>query len=225
MGYVYGDGAGNVHRVVLNSGQDTVIVRGQWSPLGFVGDRLYIAEAPPSPPSAYAGGGYGPGRLARTDLLGGQPTVVTHQVGFWSVSALGAWTLDRADGNTQTPPDRVLHLDLATGLLEPWLTGVPYVADLGFDAGGHPFLLIEHETVRIQLLMGKADAHDVYSGPRAAGWPEGPTFIDGGRVWFSGFSATEPTFEAPVWLYQPGVGLNPSLSVPDAQVSVAGRCT
>lgn len=92
------------------------------------------------------------------------------------MSSLGAWTLDRADGNTQAPPDRVLHLDLATGLLEAWLSGVPYAADLGFDAGGHPFLLIEHESVRVLLLMGKADVRDVYSGSRAAGWPESPAY-------------------------------------------------
>jgi hypothetical protein len=223
-GYVYGDDAGNVHRVALRSGQDTVILRGQWSPLAFIGDRLYLAEAPPSAPSAFGGGGYGPGRLARTDLTGGQPTLVTQQVGFWSVSSLGGWTLDRADGSKLAPPDRVLHLDLATGLLAPWLSAVPYVAELGFDAAGHPFLVIDHQSVRVLLLIDKGDAREVYSGPRQAGAPEAPFVVDGGKVWFSGSSATEPTFEAPVWLYRPGLGLGPSVSVPGAQVSVAGGC-
>jgi hypothetical protein len=223
-GYVYSDAAGNVHQVVIDSGRDTVIVTGHWSPIGFIGDRLYLAEAPPTAPSAFAGGGYGPGRLARTSVSGGQPTMVTQHLGYWSLSTLGAWTLD-ATAPTQFAPDRLLHLDLSTGALEPWLSGVPFVNPIGFDADGHPFLLIEHESVRVQLLMGKADARDVYTGPRVLGWPEGPTFIDGGRVWFSGFSATDPTFEAPVWLYQPGMGLSPSVGVPGAQVSVAGRCT
>jgi hypothetical protein len=222
-GYVYADDGGNVHQVVLDSGRDTVIVRGQWSPIGFVGGQLYLEEWRTSAPSAFGGGGGAPGRLARTSLSGGQPTIVTQHVGYWSLSALGAWTLD-ATAPTQFAPDRLLHLDLATGTLEPWLSGVPFIDPIGFDAGGHPVVLIEHEAVRVQLLMGRGDAREIYSGPRALGWPEGPTFADGGRVWFSGFNATEPTFEAPVWLYQPGIGLNPSVGVPGAQVSVAGGC-
>ncbi|HEV2027298.1 MAG TPA: hypothetical protein VGS16_02045 [Candidatus Dormibacteraeota bacterium] len=48
--------------------------------------------------------------------------------------------------------------------------------------------------------------------------------MDGERVWFSGFSITDPTHEAPALLHEPAVGLRPSIGVPGAQVTVAGPC-
>jgi hypothetical protein len=44
--------------------------------------------------------------------------MVTQHLGYWSLSTLGAWTLDTTAA-TQLAPDRLLHLDLATGALEP----------------------------------------------------------------------------------------------------------
>ena len=214
--YLYADGAGAVHQVGLDTGLDRVIVTGAWVPLGFVGDRLYLAQQRP-----VDGGGYTMGGVAQTSLSGGKPTLVTQEVGPWWLSSLGAWTTNRADGKLQAP-DRVLHLDLATGAVEPWLSGVPGVEIAGFDADGHPFAVTGN--IRILLVMGREDSREVYSGPLES-WPEAPSWVDGGRVWFSGFGIKEPTFEAPVWLYQPGAGLQPSVGVPGAQVSVAGPCT
>jgi hypothetical protein len=224
LAYLYTDYVTGVHRVALDSGADQVIVPGSWETVGFVGNRLYLAEARPVEPNAYDGGGYLVGRLFQTGALGGNPTPVTQHDGPWWVSTLGAWTIDRADG-LRYAPDRILHLDLATSVLEPWLANVPLVLPVGFDAAGHPFVVSDQETVRIQLLMSKGVGRELYRGPREVGWPESPAFIDGDRVWFSGFSPTSPTLEAPVWLYQPRVGLSPSVGVPGAQVSVAGRCT
>ena len=121
-------------------------------------------------------------------------------------------------------PDRVLHLDLNTGVIEPWLS-LPGVMVAGFDAQGIPFVFNHGDTLRVVQLASKGDARDVFLGPYAAPWPAAPFYVDGKRVWFSGFSITDPTFEAPVLLYEPAVGLRPSLGVPGAQVSVAGPCT
>ena len=219
-GYVYADDAGAIHLLTLDSGLDRAIVTGAWWPVGFVGDRLYLVEQRP-----IEGGGHTFGGLAQISLSGGTPTLITNHTGLWSVSSLGAWSSDRADGFQQAP-DRVLHLDLATGAIEPWLSGVGNVTVIGFDAGGHPFA-VSQGAVRVLLLMNPGDSREVYSGPQD-GWPEAPSFVDGDRVWFSGFSIKydpiSPAVEAPVWLYQPGVGLQPSVGVPGASVSVAGPC-
>ena len=122
-------------------------------------------------------------------------------------------------------PDRVIHLDLTTGVIEPWLTGIPGVMFSGFGAQGHPFVFIHGDTVHVVRLMGKGDARVVFDGPSTAPWPQPPFYVDGDRVWFSGMGITEPTLEATTLLYEPGVGLHPSVGVPGAQVTVAGPCT
>lgn len=221
-GYVYTDSAGAIHVVALESGQDRVLVTGSWVALGFVGTNLYVAESIPNPPGGFAGGGYREGRLARTDLSGAAPAFVTQHAGPWWVSSLGAWTLDRADGMQQAP-DRVLRADLATGAVNPWLTGVGDVTIAGFDAAGHP-LVVGQGGIQIVLVVDSRRSVTIYSGARENGWPESPYYVDGDKVWLSGFSIKDPTFEAPTWLYSPGNGLQPSVGLPGAQVSVAGPC-
>ena len=226
-GYVYtaynNDGAPTaIHVVTLASGQDRVVVAGSWAAKGFVGTSLYLVESIPTS-GAYSGGGYREGRLATTSLVGGAPTFVTQHLGPWWVSDLGAWTLDRADGMLQAP-DRVLHVDLATGDVQPWLTGFTNLAIIGFDAAGDPFVVSE-SGVSVLLVMDPRTSRNVYTGPRDNGWPDSPSVVDGENVWFSGFSIKDPTFEAPVWRYNPDTGLRPSVGVPGAQVSVAGACT
>ena len=221
-GYVYTDTAGAIHVVTLESGQDRILVAGSWVAIGFVGNGLYLAESIPVPPGAFAGGGYREGRLARTDLSGAVPIFVTQRSGPWWVSPFGAWTTDRADGMQQAP-DRVLHADPATGEVNPWLTGVGDVTIAGFDAAGHPFVVGEGGT-QILLVVDSRTALSIYSGARESGWPDSPYYVDGDKVWFSGFSIKDPTFEAPAWLYSPGKGLQASVGVPGAQVSVAGPC-
>src|SRR5919197_2113506 len=122
-GYVYADSAGAIQVTTIDSGLDRAVVSGSWVPLGFVGDSLYVAEAKPIPPSTFAGGGYTEGGVYRTDLSGAKPAAITEHPGPWWLSSLGAWTADRADG-LQQAPDRVLHLDLQTGAVTPWLSGV-----------------------------------------------------------------------------------------------------
>jgi len=220
--YVYADSGGAIHVVTVVTGQDRVLVTGSWVALGFVGSTLYLAESITNPPGGFAGGGYREGRLAKADLSGGAPTFVTQHAGPWWVSPLGAWTLDRADGMQQAP-DRVLHADLATGDVHPWLTGIADVTIVGFDAAGHPFV-VSQGGIRVFLLIDSLTAQSIYTGARESGWPDSPYYIDGNKVWFSGFSIKDPTFEAPSWLYMPGAGLQPSVGVPGAQVSVAGPC-
>ena len=221
-GYVYTDTAGAIHVVTLESGQDRILVAGSWVAIAFVGNGLYLAEGIPVPPGAFAGGGYREGRLARTDLSGAVPIFVTQRSGPWWVSSLGAWTTDRADGMQQAP-DRVLHADLATGEVNPWLIGVGNVTIAGFDASGHPFVVGEGGT-QILLVVDSRTALNIYSGARESGWPDSPYYVDGDKVWLSGFSIKDPTFEAPAWLYSPRNGLQASVGVPGAQVSVAGPC-
>jgi hypothetical protein len=208
--------------VTLESGQDRVLVAGSWVAIGFVGDVLYVAESIPNPPGSFTGGGYRKGRLAKTDLSGARPAFVTQHAGPWWVSSLGAWTLDRADGMQQAP-DRVLHADLATGGITPWLTGVGDVTIAGFDAAGHPFVVAQGG-IQVLLIVGARSALNVYSGAREKGWPESPFYVDGDKVWFSGFSIKDPTFEAPAWVHDARTGLQPSVGVPGAQVAVAGPC-
>ena len=136
--------------------------------------------------------------------------------------AVGAWTLDRADGMLQAP-DRVLHADLATGELNPWLTAVGDVTTAGFDAAGHP-LVVGQGGIQVLLVVDSRNALNIYSGTRENGWPDSPYYVDGDTVWLSGFSIKDPTFEAPAWLYSPRTGLQHSVGVPGAQVSVAGPC-
>jgi hypothetical protein len=221
-GYVYTDSAGAIHVVTLESGQDRVLVTGSWVALGFVGNSLYLAESIPVPPGAFGGGGYREGRLARTDLSGAVPIFVTQHSGPWWVSSLGAWTLDRADGMQQAP-DRVLHTDLVSGEVQPWLTGIGDVTIVGFDTAGHPFVVAQGG-IQVLLVVDSQTARNIYTGARENGRPESPYFVDGDKVWFSGFSIKDPTFEAPSWLYSPSTGLLPSVAVPGAQVSVAGPC-
>jgi hypothetical protein len=221
-GYVYTTDTA-VHRVWLDTGRDETIVSGSWWALGFVGDQLYLGEVA-SAPSSFEGGGNTIRGVAHTSATGGNPVFVTHQGGLWSISSLGGWSFDRADGKMQAP-DRVLHLDLNTGVVEPRLTGMPGVMLSGFDAQGNPFVFNHGDALRVVRVMGKEDARVVFVGPYAAPWPEPPYYVDGDRVWFSGFSITEPTLEAPALLYEPGAGLRPSIGVPGAQVTVAGPCT
>lgn len=220
-GYVYTTEAA-VHRVWLDTGLDQTIVAGRWAALGFVADRLYLAEVVPAPVSE--SGAYTMRGLARTSASGGDPVFITHQGGISALSSLGAWELDRADGMMQAP-DRVLHVDLDTGEVEPWLTGLAGVMLSGFDGQGHPFVFTHGDTVHVVRLMGKGDARAVFDGPYHAPWPEPPYYVDGEKVWFSGFSITDPKFDAPALLYEPGAGLQPSVGVPGAQVTVAGPCT
>ncbi len=221
-GYVYTDGAGAIHVVTLESGQDRIFVTGSWVALGFVGNTLYVAESIPNPAGSFAGGSYREGRLARTDLSGAVPAFVTQHAGPWWVSSLGAWTLDRADGMQQAP-DRVLHADLATGAVSAWLTGVGDVTIAAFDAAGHPFV-VGQGGIQVLLVVDSRSALNIYRGARENGWPESPYYVDGDKVWLSGFSIKDPTFEAPAWLYSPGTGLQTSVGVRGAQVSVAGPC-
>jgi hypothetical protein len=221
-GYVYSDAAGAVHVVSVDSGQDRVILPGAWAPIGFVGNVLYVAQERPITPGAFVGGGYTQGGLAETDLSGTTPTFVTQHSGPWRVSSLGGWTLDRADGMQQAP-DRVLHVDLATGAVQPWLTGVGNAMLIGFDGGGHPFVVTDGG-VRVVLVADSHENRGVYTGTPGNGWPESPYYVDGGNVWFSGFGIKDPAFDAPAWHYSPEAGLQPSVGVPGAQVSVAGPC-
>jgi hypothetical protein len=122
-------------------------------------------------------------------------------------------------------PDRVLYVDLTTGVVEPWVTTMRGVMLAGFDGQGHPFVFNHDDKLRVARLMGKEDAREVFLGAYDSPRPESPFYVDGERVWFSGFSTTDPTFEAPVLLFEPGVGLRPSIGVPGAQVTVAGPCT
>jgi len=222
-GYVYADGSGAVHEKRLDSGVDRVVVAGSWVPIGFVGSLLYVAESRPIPSSAFAGGGYTEGGLAKTDLSGSKPIPVSQHAGPWWVSPLGAWTLDRADGMQQAP-DRVLHVDLATGAIEPWLSDFGNASVAGFDAGGHPFAVTQGG-VEVRLIFDAHIARSVYNASPEIGRPETPSYANGDSVWFSGFSTKEPTFEAPVWLYRPETGLQRAVGVPGAQMTVAGACS
>jgi hypothetical protein len=229
-GYIYTTNTA-VHRVWLDSGVDRTIVTGRWWALGFVADQLYLAEVVPAPP--YALEGVPPNTsegeltttrgIARTTLSGDIPVFVTHQGGISALSSLGGWGFDRADGMMQAP-DRVLHLDLSSGVIEPWLSMAGVMLS-GFDAQGHPFVFNHGDTVHVVRLMSKGDGRVVFEGPYHAPWPQPPSYVDGDRVWFSGFSITDPRFDAPALLYEPGVGLHPSVGVPGAQVTVAGPCT
>jgi hypothetical protein len=231
-GYVYATDTA-VHRVWLDTGRDETIVSGSWWALGFVGDQLYLGEVAPVTISLEGVPGSQASStirgVARTSASGGNPVFVTHQ-GLWSISSLGGWSFDRADGMMQAP-DRVLHLDLNTGVVEPWLTGVPGAMLSGFDAQGRPFVFNYGDAVRdgytkrVVRLMSKGDARVVLVGSYEAPRPEPPYYVDGERVWFSGFGITEPTQEAPAFLYETGAGLRPSIGVPGAQVTVAGPCT
>jgi hypothetical protein len=118
----------------------------------------------------------------------------------------------------------ILALAACTGVIEPWLS-MPGVMLAGFDGAGHPFVFNHGDTLRVVQLIAKNSARDVFLGPAIAPWPEPPYYVDGDRVWFSGFSVTDPKFDAPAILYEPGVGLHPSVGVPGAQVTVAGPCT
>jgi hypothetical protein len=211
-----------VHRVWLDTGLDQTIVAGRWWVLGFVANQLYLSEVMPVPDSALGTGLTTISGIAGTSPSGGDPVFVTHQRS-WAISPLGAWSFDRADGLMQAP-DRLLHLDLSTGVIEPWLS-MPGVMLAGFDAQGHPFVFNHGDTLRVVQLFAKDSARDVFLGPATAPWPEPPYYVDGNRVWFSGFSVTDPKFDAPALLYEPGVGLHPSVGVPGAQVTVAGPCT
>jgi hypothetical protein len=220
VGYVYGDDSGAVHLVNLDSGLDHVIVQPAWRPVAFAGGRLYLAQIQRA---SYAGTtGYVDGGLGWVNPTGGLPTLVTKHAGFWWVSEAGGWTVDRADG-LQQAPDRVLHADLVTGALEPWLTSVPQVTIAGFDGQGHPFAIGEGDQVHAFLLLSKASSKEVYAGARVDGWPAFPSYAGGGRVWFSGFSIKDPSFEAPAWTYD-GSHLHPAITVSGAQVTVAGPC-
>lgn len=221
--YVFADDANAIHLVAIDSGRDQVILSGAWVPIGFIGGQLYVAEAVPLRPE-FASDGYTEGRLARVGASGGTPEFVTQHVGTWWISSRGGWSLDRADGLMQAP-DRVLHLDLETGAVEPWLTGVPGVMLAGFDGQGQPFVFTTGDAVRVVQIIAKDQAVEVWLGPRGAPWPGSPYYVDGRKVWFSGFSTVDPKFEAPALLYEPGVGLHPSVGVPGAQVTVAGPCT
>jgi hypothetical protein len=220
-GYVYNTDTA-VHRVSLDTGADQAIVAGRWWVLGFVADQLYLSEVTPLPDSALGTNVSSISGLARTSASGGAPVFIDRQRS-WSVSALGGWSFDRADGLNQAP-DRVLHLDLSTGVIEPWLS-MPGVMLAGFDAQGHPFVFSPGDTVHAVRLMAKEDARVVFDGPNHSPWPQLPSYVDGERVWFSGSSTVDPKFEAPALLYEPGAGLHPSVGVPGAQVTVAGPCT
>jgi hypothetical protein len=220
-GYVYTTDTA-VHRVWLDTGVDQTIVAGRWWVLGFVADQLYLSEVMPVPDSALGTGLTTISGIARTSASGGDPVFVTHQRS-WSISPLGGWSFDRADGLMQAP-DRVLHLDLSTGVIEPWLS-MPGVMLAGFDGAGHPFVFNDGDTVHVVRLMAKDNAHDVFVGPHPAPWPQQPSYVDGDNVWFSGSSTTDPKFDAPALLYEPAAGLHPSVGVPGAQVTVAGPCT
>lgn len=220
-GYVYTTDTA-VHRVWLDTGLDQAIVAGRWWALGFVADQLYLSEVMPVPDSALGTNLTTISGIARISASGGDPVFITHQRS-WSISPLGGWSFDRADGLMQAP-DRVLHLDLNTGVIEPWLS-LPGVMLAGFDAQGHPFVFNHGDTVRVVRVMDEGDARVVFDGPDHAPWPQPPSYVDGERVWFSGSSIVDPKFEAPALLYEPGLGLHPSIGVPGAQVTVAGPCT
>lgn len=220
-GYVYRDEADQVHQVIIESGRDRVIASGPWTPLGFIHDSLYLVEVRPlNPPET---GVFTLGGVAELNLESGKLTPITQRRGPWWVSSLGLWTVDRADGFQQAP-DRVLRVDPATGAEEVWQSDAPNVNLAGFDGGGHPIVVSEAEPVRAFLLPKAGNPKEVYRGARAAGWPVGPSYVDGDRVWFTGMSIKDPTFEAPVWLYRSGSGLRPSIGVPGAAVAVAGAC-
>lgn len=220
--YVYADLDGAVHGVNVDTGVDQVIVAPAWRPLAFVGGQLYLVKVDTVTDRGVVVGFRDAG-LAWVDATGGRPTMVTSRAARWWVSSLGGWMLDRADG-LQQAPDRVLHLDLATGAIEPWLSSIPDVTLVGFDDRGDPFAVSQGDPIRVVRITGRGADDEIFDQAGTGGWPDFPSYSDGTRVWFSGLGTRDPTFEAPVWLYVPGSGLQVAIRVPGAQVSVAGPC-
>jgi hypothetical protein len=94
---------------------------------------------------------------------------------------------------------------------------------IGFDGGGHPFVVADGGA-RVVLIVDSRANRDVYTGTGGNGWPDSPYYVDRASVWFSGFGIKDPVFDAPAWHYSPETGLQPSVGIPGAQVSVAGPC-
>jgi hypothetical protein len=207
--YAYGLGVregggsnGTVHVIDVATGQDRQVWAGAGGAqvLGFLSSDVYFFEL----------GGTGPAVLWVVDPA--RPSAA-HRIGpmpnSWGGEVVGRLGMFALGNDSAGYPNRVDHMDLATGAVTTWFlnpTVVTRMRLLGLDGQGYP--IVAPEPSRVLLITGVNQSAVIADGSNVSFQPE-TAFGDAHGIWFG-----EP---GSIWLYDRAAGLRKVFGMPATQ--------
>ena len=210
--------ASDIRLVDVHIGSDQLLFTGPsatgYDIVGFTGDGIYVVR-----------GGPGSNGLWKLDLAGNATQVSTRPLKWTHVGGGAAWA---ARQNPDKPMveqggpilDQVVRIDLATGVITPWLTvSGQDLVPIGITAAGDPIVIsLGDQAIRIWLVTASNQSASVYSGPgrsssSALSWNGFNAVIaDSGQTWVG---TNQGIFQ---------LTTGELAKVADVTASLAGRC-
>ena len=222
---------GSLHVVDLSSGTDRTISNGPiYKVLDFANEGIYVTMQAPE------GRSHG---LWLQNPAGGSARLISSTVIDPRVSGGAAWgeDFDTADpspapGGLEGPMNRLVRLNLQTGVTTPWYSW--FGADIylnGVDYNGTPFIGVGRSSPtdpnvtsnreELWRVTSSGAAQRLFAGFANEQWPLWLAAIDSHGVWFDGGSYQ--TSPKTVWLYTGGtIQVVATMNLNDA--TVAGGC-
>ncbi len=202
-----GGSNGAVHVVDVVTGTDRQVWAGAGGAqlLGFLSDGVYFLELGSSPPATLWV--VDPNRPSAARRIGTIPSSWDLGVPLDLVGPLGMFAVVRTPQATN--PDRVEHMDFATGVVMTWYvnpTGPTSMRLLGLDGQGYP--IVATDTSRVLLVTGVNQSVVIADGSDVSFQPE-TAFGDTHGIWFG-----EP---GSIWLYDRAAGLRKVFAMPVTQ--------
>jgi hypothetical protein len=228
-GNAYQNTGGKLHVVNVATGVDRVIYGGGtvYGVVDFSADGIYVTAAAPE--------GY-PRGLWLEDPAGGPARLISSTIVAPAVGGGAAWGLDfnaadpsPAPGGMEGPMNRILRIDLRSGVATPWFYRPgANVYVLGFDSYGHPFVRADiapaptetngRDTLEVWLVASNTGATKLFAG---TGLPSVSRLaaVDSHGVWFDDSNGAAGT----VWLYAAG-SIQMVATINVDSFAVAGGC-
>lgn len=166
------------------------------------------------------------------NLAGGSPQLINNNIESPALGGGFGWGLDfnagdpsPAPGGFQSPVNRMLRVDLTSGVATPWFyrPGAD-IYIVGFDSAGNPLVGVlgatdatgRHSFEVWSVSSSSAAASRLFVGSNNAPIPSSVSAIDRHGVWLDGSSST-------VWLYASG-SMQIAATVDSVDFHIAGGC-
>ena len=203
LGTTEGGGSnGTVHVIDVVTGQDRQVWAGAGGAqvLGYVSSDVYFFELAGSGPAVLWV--VDPARPSTAHRVGPMPN-------SWSVELVGPLGMFALGNDSAGHPNRVDHMDLATGTVSTWFVG-PTVPTrmrlLALDGQGYP--IVATDPSRALLVTGVNQSVVIADGSNISFQPE-TAMGDAHGIWFG-----EP---GSIWLYDRAAGLRKVFAMPASQ--------